>query len=241
MIDRTGRIVAGPFLYSAGGFTNGLVGVHVRNGEFFFIDSTGRTAIGPQPGARRWDTALSFDGGRAAVQIGDKWGYIDTTGAVVIEPRFEEAWSFIEGRAKVALGHKWGYIDTTGAVVIEPRFDFVGPFSEGLAAIRVDRNWGYIDTAGGIVIEPRYFWEGGDLRHRLTPSARDFSEGLAAVRTGTSWGYIDHAGEFVIPPQFDEAEPFEGGVARVRLGGWLFTWVDRAGRVLWDPRPGARE
>jgi hypothetical protein len=161
---------------------------------------------------------------------------------VVIEPRFENAAGhFADGRAAVVLGHKWGYIDTTGAVVIEPRFDSAEPFSEGMAVIEVDGNWGYIDTAGGFVIEPRYFLDmGGGRRHRSAPSARGFSEGLAAVRTGTTWGYINRAGAFVIAPQFDEAGFFDGGVARVRLGRtrqtWLITWVDGAGRLLWDPR-----
>ena len=31
----------------------------------------------------------------AAVQIGEKWGYIDTTGKIVVEPQFEEADYFI--------------------------------------------------------------------------------------------------------------------------------------------------
>ncbi|MBO7125102.1 MAG: WG repeat-containing protein [Bacteroidales bacterium] len=31
----------------------------------------------------------------AAVQIGEKWGYIDTTGKIVVQPQFEEADYFI--------------------------------------------------------------------------------------------------------------------------------------------------
>lgn len=31
----------------------------------------------------------------AAVQIAEKWGYIDTTGKIVVEPQFEDADCFI--------------------------------------------------------------------------------------------------------------------------------------------------
>ena len=31
----------------------------------------------------------------AAVQIAEKWGYIDTTGKIVVQPQFEEADYFI--------------------------------------------------------------------------------------------------------------------------------------------------
>ena len=241
LIDRTGRVVSGPFEYMSQ-FANGLAGVRDRNGDFSFVDSTGRAVIRPRPGATRWDVALRFDGGRAPVKIGEKWGYIDTTGALVIEPRFEYASEFFtDGRASVVIGRRWGYVDTTGAVVIGPQFDYAHPFSEGMAVIQVDGNWGYIDTAGRIVVRPQFFLDmGRGVRHGHVPSAKSFSEGLAAVRTGLKWGYIDPTGELVIAPQYDDAEAFDGGLARVTIGtgqqGRVTTYVNRAGRLLWDPR-----
>ncbi|NLZ99754.1 MAG: WG repeat-containing protein, partial [Clostridiaceae bacterium] len=71
-------------------------------------------------------TASGFsDNGLAAVKIRDsgsgKWGYIDETGAFVIEPQFDSAQSFLDnGLALVEVDGKWGYIDETGAFVIEP-------------------------------------------------------------------------------------------------------------------------
>ncbi len=48
----------------------------------------GTFAINPQ-----FDSALSFSEGLAAVRIGDsetgKWGYIDTTGRMMIDPQFD--------------------------------------------------------------------------------------------------------------------------------------------------------
>src|SRR4051812_20525185 len=42
-----------------------------------------------------------------------KWGYIDTTGKLVIQYQFDQAWGFGDGLASVKIGERWGYIDTT--------------------------------------------------------------------------------------------------------------------------------
>jgi len=39
----------------------------------------------------------------ASVKIGDKWGYINAAGEVVIEPRFDDARYFTEGLAIVRI------------------------------------------------------------------------------------------------------------------------------------------
>jgi hypothetical protein len=48
---------------------------------------------------------------------GGKWGYIDRSGTVVIEPGFDEAAEFLDGLARVKVGGKPGYIDRTGNFV----------------------------------------------------------------------------------------------------------------------------
>ncbi len=98
-----------------------------------------------------------------------KYGYIDKTGKIVINPQFTDSSSFSEGLAKVRIGKKYGYIDRTGKLVINSRFVWASDFSEGLAAVLKGGKFGYIDIAGGIVIEP------------LFDDAKDFSEGLAIV------------------------------------------------------------
>ena len=63
-----------------------------------------------------------------------KWGYIDKTGKVIIEPKFDEAADFSEGLARVKVGIFYGFIDFSGDFVIKPQFTWVKSFSEGLAA-----------------------------------------------------------------------------------------------------------
>ena len=132
-------------------------------------------------------------------QIGGKYGYVDGSGTVRIEARFDDALPFSEGLAAVRLGGpedgRWGYIDTSGRFVIEPRFAGASFFSEGLAAVTVndffDGKQGYIDRQGTIVIEPRF------------ETAWPFAHGVAivCVRRKTlsimESSYIDTTGEFV--------------------------------------------
>ncbi len=79
------------------------------------------------------------------VQIGSKWGYIDRTGKVAIEPKFDEVWFFCEGLAPVQASGKWGYIDRTGKIVVEPRFDDAYNVEDGLAAVCIEDRSGYIN------------------------------------------------------------------------------------------------
>jgi hypothetical protein len=156
------------------------------------------------------------------VCVDGKWGYIDSTGAVKIEPRFDAAYDFSEGLAAVDVayddGSGFGYIDTSGEMVIEQQFPSAETFSEGLAAVgTVDQGdggkWGSIDTSGTLVVPMQY----------VTPPV--FSEGLAAVFSGVDqgWAFIDKTGATVLGP-FRAAGNFSEGLAYV-------DWADGRGYI----------
>src|SRR5262245_44498973 len=75
-----------------------------------------------------------------------KWGYVDTSGKMVIPLEYTSAGSFSEGLAPVYVGGadvmctglsggKWGYINKNGEMVIKPQFSTARVFSEGLACV----------------------------------------------------------------------------------------------------------
>ena len=158
-------------------------------------------------------------------------GYINRSGKVVIEPRYQMAHDFGEGLAAVRIkSHgSWGFIDKDGKRVISPRFDEAGRFSEGLCPVAVNGAWGYIDPKGDEQINYRF------------EEAGEFSEGLAAVREGEKWGYIDRQGQWVIQPIYDNFEDyghprdprrFENGLARVTLEGEAI-YINPQGEQVW--------
>jgi hypothetical protein len=170
------------------------------------------------------------------VMVNKKYGFIDRTGKIVIEPQLEGANDFIEGRAVVTTRNpdfKLSYIDETGKVVGSPKFDAARDFSEGLAAVGIgffgmhgtgDHKWGFVDKTGELVIEVAF------------RGSRNFSEGLAAVRNDNGkWGFIDKTGKVVVPFQFEDAFSFSEGLACVLTDG-LFGFIDKSGKVVIHPR-----
>lgn len=162
-----------------------------------------------------------------------KIGYIDKTGKIVIEPRFDkdrrwwltrhyfEPARFSEGLAPAAIDKRYGYIDETGEFVINPTFEFASPFSNGRGKVQ-DPNtleYGYVDRKGQLVIKAKY------------EDARDFSEGLAAVRLKYKFGFIDLQGKEVIHAQFDKADNFSEGLALVHVNNDTF-FIDKQGKAV---------
>ncbi len=193
-IDRTGKLVVNPQYDQSSEFADGLA----------------RVCVGPCD-PEHWRGYRFTEKGMRTERLEQtfKYGYIDETGKMVINPMFESAEDFSEGVAGVCIGNgcyfsppsetpkeegKWGYIDKTGAMVIPPQFEYVALFHEGLAAVAVGNKWGYIDETGKFVINPQY------------DSAAEFDNGVAAVGLKVAstdkyqYGYIDRNGKYIWQP-----------------------------------------
>jgi WG containing repeat len=78
----------------------------------------------------------------------ERYGYIDESGVVRIQPVFANAGCFSENLAPVRLKGQWGYIDTSEKFVIHPQFDYAEPFKNGKALVGVDHKIYEIDQKG---------------------------------------------------------------------------------------------
>lgn len=77
-----------------------------------------------------------------AVKVGDKWGFIDTKGKMVIEAQYQDARPFSNELAAVMVNGKWGFIDTDGKMVIEPQFEDVKDFNtQGRVFVSEGSGW----------------------------------------------------------------------------------------------------
>lgn len=77
------------------------------------------------PVPAKYDYALHFSSGLAAVKQNGKWGFIDTTGALKIPIKFQNVSAFSDGYAKFMENNLLGLIDSTGKIVLEPCADFI--------------------------------------------------------------------------------------------------------------------
>ena len=277
-IDRTGKLVIGPIPYGGRDFSNGLA--MVEGGEpctsaetkqkYGYIDRTGTLVI-PVTLTRPcnyWGDQFDFTSdGLALTNIGDKWGFVDRTGKVVMQ--FDEAGKFSEGLAPAKLNGKFGYIDSTGKFVINPVFDNALPFAEGLAGVRSKDLWGFIDKRGKFIIPPKhlevqnfsedrasvlvnrekYEWATIDRTGKIVIPARPdgvthFSNGLSRIRINSEEGFIDKNGKTVIEPNFHHADEFRDGLAyAMEAETARKTYIDTTGKVVYRfpeaiaPRP----
>ena len=77
-----------------------------------------------------------------------RWGYLDSTGAVVLQPRYRAAGSFNEGVAPVRIDGLYGYIDRQGQYVLPPAYAYASPFRAGRAVVWPDSTPQLIDHSG---------------------------------------------------------------------------------------------
>ncbi len=68
------------------------------------------------------DMDISSNNSLIAFKQGGKWGFVNTSGKVVIEPQYENAKSFSYGLAAVSKNGKWGFINTENKLVIEYQY-----------------------------------------------------------------------------------------------------------------------
>ena len=252
-VDRTGRLVIPLRFAAAYRFREGRARVRTTTDSVGFIDRNGSWVVPPT-----WADAGDFSQGLARVSRAGRWGYVDTSGQVRIEPGYEVAEDFTpDGRAIVGRAGRYGMIDRAGKPVIEPRFERLFPFREGWARARSAGRYGYIDTTGSWVIDPA-FAQGSDF-HGDYAAVQDEEENWRLIdRTGTlhprgpfqqlwyggdSLWIGDRQGKYgawhpergtVIPFQFEALESFSEGWAPFALEGrWGYVGSD--GSVLTAP------
>ena len=131
------------------------------------------------------------------LKVGNKWGYVNNAGYVVIEPRFQYAFVFEGSSARVRINSKWGMIDKTGRFIIEPQYDEIGHFRDGLSRVRKNGKVSFINETGKIIVAI----EGDDQ------TVTEYKNGVASFRIKDKNFYIDKNGSYITKDQFCEAIP----------------------------------
>ena len=173
----------------------------------------------------KYDNALNFSEGLAAVELNGKWGFINKSGKEVIPLKYDSIGSFSEGFAAVKLSDKWGYINKSGKEVIPLKYDYVENFSKGLAEVVLNGITIKINKSDKNVTPGIYG------RRSKYGNVLEFNEGLAPVMSLFKWGYINKSGKEVTPLKYDHALGFSEGLAEVEINN-KWGYVNKSGKEV---------
>jgi len=223
IINEAGQEIIPSNQIAVGSYSEGLIAVQNENG-WHFTDSLGKVIIPANILAGK-EKFGNFHNNKCWFTSSGRYGYIDRTGSVVIEPTFQLAFDFQNNIARAVKGGKTGLINENGVWILEPkRFDIVEPFDENGLAVVLDnyqsRKKGLLRQDGKLLLIPYY------------QSISAFSEGFAIVRSGNQYGYVNMEGKVVIPCVYSYAKPFSEGLAAVKnddQGDWQY--IDTLGKI----------
>ena len=178
---------------------------------------------------------------------GERWGYMDARGNLLVVPQFEEAGFLISGRARVRVNGKYGYLNAAGNYAIHPDYDAATEFEEYAKVSKAGKSF-YIDPlgnpvsretvafrgakCGGVIIQVSYFQryqvDGkiGLLVHER--SAPDSLTGKRKIRYDT------------LPGLYDEFRENGKGLVAVRAGDF-WGMLDQQGQWVLPPEYAAIE
>ena len=184
-----------------------------------------------------------------------EYGYADTTGHIVVQPKYRYASKFSDGAALVLDSMKYMFIKKDGTPLFD--FDFIDatPFIDGIAAIKLqnDSLYTFVDKSGKPIFSKKFkyaynfvgnrarVYDGRDysfinkkgeyIKIPYFNKAEDFSEGLAVVNQNMKYGFIDTNGNEVIPISLQYASSFSEGLAAVCING-KFGFMDKKGKLV---------
>lgn len=190
---------------------------------YYLIDKNGLPVT-----QKQFSSPGYFFEGLAKFKEGEKYGFVDSTGAVVVEPKFISVSFCSEGLICVAEDgpeERYYFIDKLGNKAFDKSYRQAGTtsFHQGLARVKMSGKTGLIDHAGQIVVTPKFSTVSG------------FGDSLLTVSQGKSFddfGYANFNNEIVIPGPYYSAESFKNGYASVKNNDMKSGIINRRGETI---------
>ncbi len=153
------------------------------------------------------------------------FGYLDTSGEIMIPTEYRFARDFVNEVGIVAQAGKWGVRGKQNEMILPCAYDgisFLENTKQQILKLEQQRKrYGLLDTLGNMRIKLLYDEIG------------QFSNNLLAVKKQGLWGFVDQAGKLVVPCQYRAVRAFQEGFAAVKQSS---KWgvIDRTGRTRID-------
>lgn len=157
----------------------------------------------------------------APVKYKGKYGFINTKGNWIIEPRFDSVGIFYNGYADYYSQGKSGLINQDGEIIILAKYNFIGNVEYNLALVEINESYNFSNLQDNLISDIDFYDVG------------DFSENLVPVqfKEDGKWGYMDITGKMKIDTLFDYADIFENGNGLVEIGDLEFL-IDTNGKII---------
>ena len=218
-------------LIGCGAYTEGLVPVVRPQERIAFVDRNGKTlfTLDPVNGKEIVRCAPAFSDGMLAIVDEDgKIGYIDPTGRIAIEPRYDRYLDFAEGLAGVCLRESeeadalvYSLIDKNGSAfkAFPQTTALFGTFRHGRIVAKQGNTYGFVDKKGHFSPLPKNIEE-----------ILDFNADFLIYRAGKRCGVMTIDGNTVLQPLYDVL--YFHGADRFLAGGadGKYTLFDKTGR-----------
>jgi hypothetical protein len=209
---------------SAGEFSeDGWAVAQLDNNQYVFLGIAGTRLSGQALGISK--VKGGFHDGLLAVRIGYQWGYLNTSGKIVIPARYENTVEFQEGFAAASRDSKYYILNTSGeeTPIVGSPIALIRHFTERLAPFDNGTHLGFISAEGKVAIQPIYKGVGY------------FNDGIAWARDDDSGmiGFLNTKGEWVFQPQFSyvvNPHPDSRWVRCKREENWMY--VNSVGQEL---------
>jgi hypothetical protein len=176
--------------------------------------------------------------------LNNKTGIIDSYGAYVLQPEFDEVALFTDSLYVLKNEGKIIFLTMNQRIKASYVAEEIGKLVADRAVIVQNNKVGYVDAQGSLVIPfsfdafPNIVFEGefegnyakvskgqkygvidrlGKIIISIQHQGLGKVSGLIACQKAGKWGFIDLTNKFVLQPTYDAATSFVNGLAQVRL------------------------
>lgn len=160
-----------------------------KDSLYGYVNRKGKILIQPQ-----FKEAELFSEGLAAVYNGEKFGFINTNGELVIPYQYDDVFmGFNNGLSDVTVNDSCGYINKNGKITIPLKYIQAYPFmSEYAQVMTFDYKGILIDKLGN-----EYEYSEVDKSYRLWRPRNSYP---GSIKTLTGKGRVNEKGDTIVPP-----------------------------------------
>lgn len=219
-MDKQLKLVIMPTFSKVGRFSDGLAAVQDDNGNWGYIDKSGKQAIPFDYSIR----PSNFSSGLAKVKSKDGlYGFINKKNEIIVQPKYQNATNFYKGRALVRETYNGpiSLIDSTGQIIAS--------FPKDLSYI--DESHNEFGSIGGDN-EEKPFYVSSTLKELV-----DYGKGV--FKKGSYCGLMDISGDIVVDFKYALLSDYHDGKMFAHLSEFIngstqhtYGVIDEEGQLL---------